>query len=170
MNPEFEKCIKNTNCSQSKHMEYNRYWFLAWIMWLKISVVLSSFSLRVVEIWFYSQPVPSSMLNCCWDTEEVIESGQKRCRGRVCGVFFLVLGTSVELASSIGCRIRLRALMNLYQTCRDGFKSVNETKSMKVEIMTQYWLHLWECSCSEDVYLIFCSNVIHRNKTNSGMV
>lgn len=53
------------------------------------------------------------METCCWETEEARESGQKRWSGRVCGVFFLFLGASDELASSIGCRIRLRAFMNL---------------------------------------------------------
>lgn len=77
----------------------------------KRSVVLHFFFARLLKMCYYLWPVPSSMLN--WGTVEAIESGQKRCRGRVCGVFFLVLGISVELASSIGCRIRLRALMNL---------------------------------------------------------
>jgi hypothetical protein len=42
-----------------------------------------------------------------------MESGQKRCSGLFGGGFFLVLGVSEELASSMGCRIRLRAFMNL---------------------------------------------------------
>lgn len=53
------------------------------------------------------------MVTCCWDTEEARELGQKRCRGRVWGVFFLLLGVSEVLASSMGWRIRRRALINL---------------------------------------------------------
>lgn len=53
------------------------------------------------------------MVTCCWVTEEARELGQKRCRGRVWGVFFLLLGVSEELASSMGWRIRRRALINL---------------------------------------------------------
>lgn len=58
--------------------------------------------------------VPSGMVTCCWVPPPVaMESGQKRCRGRFWGVFFLALGVSEELASNMGCRIRLRALINL---------------------------------------------------------
>lgn len=53
------------------------------------------------------------MVTCCWDTEEARELGQKRCRGRVWGVFFLLLGVSEVLASNMGWRIRRRALINL---------------------------------------------------------
>lgn len=42
-----------------------------------------------------------------------MESGQNRCSGRFGGVFFLAFGVSAALASSMGCRIRLRAFMNL---------------------------------------------------------
>lgn len=42
-----------------------------------------------------------------------MESGQNLCTGRFWAVFFFVFGVSEQLESSIGCRIRLRALMNL---------------------------------------------------------
>lgn len=42
-----------------------------------------------------------------------MESGQNRCSGRFGGVFFLAFGVSAALASSMGCRIRLRAFINL---------------------------------------------------------
>lgn len=58
--------------------------------------------------------VPSGMVTCCWVPPPVaMESGQKRCSGRFCGVFFLAFGVSEELASNMGCRIRLRAFINL---------------------------------------------------------
>lgn len=58
--------------------------------------------------------VPSGMVTCWWvPPAAAMESGQKRCSGRFWGVFFLAFGVSEELASSMGCRIRLRAFINL---------------------------------------------------------
>lgn len=58
--------------------------------------------------------LPSGMVTCWWvPPPAAIESGQKRCSGRFWGVFFLAFGVSEELASSMGCRIRLRAFINL---------------------------------------------------------
>lgn len=58
--------------------------------------------------------LPSGMVTCWWvPPPAAMESGQKRCSGRFWGVFFLAFGVSEELASNMGCRIRLRALINL---------------------------------------------------------
>lgn len=62
-----------------------------------------------------SWSLPSGMVTCWWGPPAAIESGQNRCSGRLGGVFFLALGVSAALASSMGCRIRLRAFINLEQ-------------------------------------------------------
>lgn len=64
---------------------------------------------------------------CVCRTPATIESGQKRCVGRCWDFIFLALGAgSGLLASSIGCRIRRRALMNLQGSGKDviQFKSI----------------------------------------------
>lgn len=51
---------------------------------------------------------------CCCSTPAAMELGQNLWVGRCCDLIFLALGAgSGLLASSMGCRMRLRALMNL---------------------------------------------------------
>lgn len=62
--------------------------------------------------------LPSALLPecapCGWRTPATMESGQNRWVGRCCDFIFLALGAgSGLLASSMGCRIRRLALMNL---------------------------------------------------------
>lgn len=60
---------------------------------------------------------------CCCSTPAAMELGQNLWVGRCCDLIFLALGAgSGLLASSMGCRMRLRALMNLP---RGGGDSVN---------------------------------------------
>lgn len=68
----------------------------------------------------YSQPqvLPSGFVPgvppCCCSTPAAMELGQNLWVGRCCDLIFLALGAgSGLLASSMGCRMRLRALMNL---------------------------------------------------------
>ena len=48
-----------------------------------------------------------------WGWMLAMASGQKRCVGRVTGLLFLALLSPLPPLSSMGCRIRRRALMNL---------------------------------------------------------
>ena len=68
----------------------------------------------------YPQPqlLPSGFVPgappCCCSTPAAMELGQNLWVGRCCDLIFLALGAgSGLLASSMGCRMRLRALMNL---------------------------------------------------------
>lgn len=68
----------------------------------------------------YTQPqlLPSGFVPgappCCCSTPAAMELGQNLWVGRCCDLIFLALGAgSGLLASSMGCRMRLRALMNL---------------------------------------------------------
>lgn len=65
-----------------------------------------------------SQPLPSGFVPgappCCCSTPAAMELGQNLWVGRCWDLIFLALGAgSGLLASSMGCRMRLRALMNL---------------------------------------------------------
>lgn len=52
-------------------------------------------------------------LGAGWVAPEAMESGQNLWTGLFWAVFFFVFGVSEQLESSMGCRMRLRALMNL---------------------------------------------------------
>lgn len=66
----------------------------------------------------YPQFLPSGFVPgappCCCSTPAAMELGQNLWVGRCCDLIFLAFGAgSGLLASSMGCRMRLRALMNL---------------------------------------------------------
>lgn len=95
-------------------------------MWLRLKHTsfihfpwMSSLDLKVPRIIWGSAAGLLSELFPVWDlcvckTPATMESGQKRCVGRCWDFIFFALGAgSGLLASSMGWRIRLRALMNL---------------------------------------------------------
>ncbi len=93
---------------------------------------------------------------CVCRTPATMESGQKRCVGLCWDFIFLALGAgSGLLASSMGCRIRLRALINLSKDRRELEKW--DTSQDFCWILCVKHIHvLWFCLWPLDGVILLC--------------
>lgn len=116
--------------------------------------VLTAEAVRVTGWLVWDGGVPSGMVTC-WGgpPPAAMESGQKRCSGRFCGVFFLALGVSEELASNMGCRILLRAFMNLQTGSEMTPPPPNQTVQLAASTATH---QLLTCSSVRLVWVAIC--------------
>ena len=81
---------------------------------------------------------------CCCSTPAAMELGQNLWVGRCCDLIFLAFGAgSGLLASSMGCRMRLRALMNLPRG--KGRDLVSHPELWCVCVCVCVRTHMWAC-------------------------